>query len=259
MKIIENILVIEKNVTKQKKNEREVKIALEKEKELNELKSRFVSMASHEFRTPLSTILSSVSLIDKYPKTEQQENRKKHVTRIKSSVHNLIGILNDFLSLDKLEEGKTVLNTSKFELASFCASIVEEIQPLTKVGQKIILKQELKETNIVTDQHLLRNILNNLLSNAIKYSPENKEIFIRIKDDPNNFLIEIEDFGIGIPDKDKSHMFERFFRAKNAVNLQGTGLGLNIVKKYIELTGGKITFSSEENVGTIFKIIFPKN
>jgi PAS domain S-box-containing protein len=236
---------------------KEIQKALEKEKELSELKSRFVSMASHEFRTPLSTILSSISLLSRYKETHQQEKRDKHINRIKSAVRNLNGILNDFLSLSKLEEGKIENQPFEFKLDELCPEVIDEIQGLLKDGQKIT-HEGLDETLRVNwDKRLVKNILFNLLSNAIKYSEEGKEILLKERLRNGYLLIDIIDQGIGIPEADQSYLFTRFFRAANAMNIQGTGLGLNIVKRYIDLVGGSITFESQLNKGTTFTVCLP--
>ena len=255
--ITRQILVVEQNVTKQKKAENEIRKSLEKEKELNELKSRFVSMASHEFRTPLSTILSSVSLVQKYDSPENEDKREKHIIRIKSAVNNLTGILNDFLSLDKLETGKVENNPVEFDVVKFAEEMTEEMQAVAKKGQSVIYNHSGKNTKVFADKHILKNILHNLLSNASKYSDEGTEISFNTTSDKTNLKIEVRDRGIGIPEEEKQHMFERFFRAKNAVNIGGTGLGLNIVKKYTELLDGEIGFESKAGEGTIFTLLLP--
>ncbi len=236
------------------KSQVEVRNALEKERELNELKSRFVSMASHEFRTPLSTILTSASLIGRYTAPGTEEKRAKHVNRIKSAVGNLTGILNDFLSLSKLEEGKFDNHPEVFDLTQLIEKTIDEIKLITKPNQEIIYQHE--GTNEVTlDKKFSRNICINLLSNAIKYSEKN--IFINTSITSERIQIIVKDQGIGIPKEEQEYLFTRFFRAKNATNIQGTGLGLNIVRKYLELMNGSITFESELQVGTTFTITFP--
>jgi PAS domain S-box-containing protein len=239
------------------KKREELRTALEKEKELSELKSRFVTMASHEFRTPLSTILSSASLIARYNEPGQDEKRFKHVDRIKSSVNNLTGILNDFLSLGKLEEGKIQCTPSEFNLVSFSGDIIGEMKELTKHGQFITHKHHGETENVFLDKNLTRNICFNLISNAIKYSSEGKEIVLSTTARDQNVLIEVTDQGIGIPEDEQQHVFERFFRANNATNIQGTGLGLNIVKKYAELMGGSVAFRSVYRQGSTFSVTLP--
>ncbi len=240
-----------------KENKEELEKLLEKEKELNELKSRFVSTASHEFRTPLSTILSSVSLIGKYIKTEQQDKREKHIDRIKSSVHYLNGILNDFLSISKIEEGNTQNNPQIVLLQRFIENIIDDIQLTLKKGQTINYKSKHLTESISIDPKLLKTILFNLLSNASKYSNENEEIVFSLEIKNKSLSITIQDNGIGIPQADQIHLFSRFHRATNVSNIKGTGLGLNIVKKYVDLMQGNIQFESKLNEGTTFYVNLP--
>lgn len=229
--------------------------ALSKEKELSDLKSRFVSMASHEFRTPLSTILSSASLVAKYTETAQQENRDKHIQRIKTSVNNLTDLLNEFLSIGKIEDGKIIAHYAEFNLKEMLTVVCAEMQSLVKPGQKIIYTHT-GQAIVNLDPSLLRNIFLNLLSNAIKFSPEKGLINIRTAAEGKELTITVKDSGIGISKEDQEHLFERFFRGTNASNIQGTGLGLHIVSKYIELMDGQISYNSELEKGTEFIIKF---
>ncbi len=238
------------------KAEEEVRTALEKEKELNELKSRFVSMASHEFRTPLSGILSSVTLISKYSSADDEEKRNKHIQTIKSSVHNLTSILNDFLSLDKLEKGKIEYHPTHFNVVEFCKEILSELQNLCKKGQHLHYLPP-PEKEVFLDKQLLRSILINLLSNAIKYSDEEKEIYFSSELEDSKIVFTIRDQGIGIPELEQKHLFETFFRATNASAIQGTGLGLNIVKRCLHLMDGNIDFSSTIGKGSTFRVTLP--
>lgn len=244
---------------KLKNREEELKNALTKEKELGELKSRFVSMTSHEFRTPLATILSSVNLIQKYETTEQQEKRDKHINKIKSTVGHLVSILNDFLSMNKLEEGIIKVCVEEFDLMELIQETVEEMRTIKKPKQMIIIEPENFTILMNNDQRVLKNILINLITNSIKYSKETGHIFCRVKDSGEDQCIEIEDNGIGIPPEDQVYLFERFFRAANAMNIEGTGLGLHIVKKYLEMIRGKIDFESVPHVRTVFKVYIPKD
>lgn len=248
---------LEKEVVERKKAQDKVIKALEKERELNELKSRFVSMASHEFRTPLATILSSASLIKRYTDSETQEKREKHIDKIKSAIGNLNGILNDFLSLAKLEEGKTDLTVGEVDLLPLINEITGELETVLKEGQVIDFKLIGEARLISSDEKIIKNIIINLLSNAIKYSSENTRTLITLNFESDKIILSIKDEGFGIPVSEQQHLFERFFRAKNAINIQGTGLGLNIVKKYVEMLEGDITFESEENKGTTFHITLP--
>lgn len=233
----------------------ELALALSKEKELSDLKSRFVSMASHEFRTPLSTILSSASLVAKYTLSDEQEKRNKHIQRIKSAVHNLTDILNEFLSIGKIEDGKIITNLSRFNVKELISTICGELQGIVKKGQQIIYEHE-GDAYVVLDITLLRNVFINLLSNAIKFSPEESKILVNSKVDEDDIIFTIQDSGMGISAEDQGHLFERFFRGKNATNVQGTGLGLHIVGKYVELMNGHIECRSELEKGTSFNITF---
>lgn len=254
--IIETILVIEKNITEKKKVENEMQKSLDKERELNNLKSRFVSMASHEFRTPLTTILSSNTLLSKYTKEEEQDKRMKHIKRIRSSVNQLNSILNDFLSLDKIEEGVIEVKIIPFNLLTLCTDVIDILEGVIKTNQHIILDfqgaQEIK-----TDQNIVRVILMNLLSNASKYSNEDQNIELKVINEGGQVCFKVTDYGIGIPINEQKHLFVRFFRAKNVINIEGTGLGLNITQKFISLLGGNITFESIPNKTTTFTVQIP--
>lgn len=254
---LDRILVVEQNITRQKKAEDDIRLALSKEKVLNELKSRFVSMASHEFRTPLSTILSSTSLLARYEGEGFREKREKHQNRIKNSVHNLTNILNDFLSLEKLEKGKVNSQSSRFEWIPWCEDLIEEMQESAQEGQELRFTHKGEIAEVELDPQMVRNILLNLLSNALKYSPKAQPVDLISSVEGDLLSIEVRDRGIGIPQAEQEHMFERFFRARNAINIEGTGLGLNIVKGYLELLEGSIDFKSVENEGTSFFITLP--
>ncbi|HEU4718196.1 MAG TPA: HAMP domain-containing sensor histidine kinase, partial [Bacteroidia bacterium] len=236
----------------------EVMRALEREKELNELKSRFVTTASHEFRTPLGTILSSASLIARYEEPGDAEKRKKHTERIKAAVGNLTEILNDFLSLEKLEEGIVRSRPEKTDFSQLVREVTDDMKGISKKGQDIILEYK-GDREISIDRQLIRNAMINLIANAIKYSPEKKPVHVHITVGKARLQMSVADQGIGIPDEDQENIFERFFRAKNTINIQGTGLGLNIVKKYVELMDGKISFTSKLNEGTTFNVEIPLN
>jgi PAS domain S-box-containing protein len=240
---------------KLEKSENALTKALESERETNQLKTQFITTASHEFRTPLSTILSSASLISKYEEKDQQSKRLRHVDKIKNSVNHLIGILNDFLDLSKLEEGKVTLNPEHIALEEIIKTTFSELQGMLKPGQKLRLVSD-EEVMIHCDKKTLKNILFNLLSNAIKYSDEGL-IQVILTNQNNKISIAIKDEGYGIPEADQKYLFERFFRASNAGNIQGTGLGLSIVKRYVNLLGGSIEVESQENTGTTFTIEIP--
>ncbi|HTN21891.1 MAG TPA: PAS domain-containing sensor histidine kinase [Pelobium sp.] len=234
----------------------EVSISLEKEKELNQLKSRFVSMASHEFRTPLSSIQLSASLIEKYNQEYKDANINKHVNKIKNAVGNLTTILNDFLSLERLETGIVTPQPEEVDLVQFSEEITEELQMVAKQNQSIIYQHTGTKRLVNTDINLLKNCIINLIANAIKYSGENTFIEFNTEITDDKYYITIKDNGIGIPVSEQKHLFEAFFRAHNTGSIPGTGLGLNIVDRYIKLMFGRIEFKSEENKGTTFKLIF---
>lgn len=248
---------LQEQIAERKKAEDETKKALDKERELNELKTKFVSIASHEFRTPLSTVLSSASLVQQYKERGELEKIDKHIHRIKSSVNHLTAILNDFLSLGRLEEGRIEVIKELVSVDQFFKEIHEEIRPLLKEGQHIELTCELQQKQLPLDKRVLRNILFNLLSNASKYSAAYKPIHIYCQSKNDNLIITIRDEGIGIPEVEVKHLFERFFRASNVTNIQGTGLGLNIVKRYVDLLNGTIDFTSAEGKGSTFSITLP--
>jgi PAS domain S-box-containing protein len=248
---------LQETLAQLEKSKEELTLALSQEKDLSDLKSRFVSMASHEFRTPLSTILSSASLVAKYKEADEQEKRDKHIQRIKSAVHNLTDILNEFLSIGKIEDGKIQPNYSRFNMPELINSICNDLQGICKKGQKIKYLHEGK-TEVELDITLMRNVFINLLSNAIKFSPENSGINLLTKVDAREVFILIADAGIGISEDDQQHLFERFFRGKNVTNINGTGLGLHIVSKYVELMDGRIECTSELEKGTTFTITFQK-
>jgi PAS domain S-box-containing protein len=252
-----SILNLEEEVKERKKAEEEAHKALEKERELNDLKTKFVSIASHEFRTPLSTVLSSASLIQQYKDKGDLDKVDKHVTRIKSSVNHLTQILNDFLSLGKLEEGKIDIKNEKIQVLDFINDICEEVKSFLKEGQHIQIQCNDSVNEIDSDTRILRNIMFNLLSNASKYSETHKNILLRCAKENNQIHFTIKDEGIGIPKEDQKHLFDRFYRASNAGNVQGTGLGLNIVRRYVELLNGKINFSSDYGKGSSFIVSIP--
>ena len=242
------------------RSKEELSLAFEKEKELNELKSRFVTVASHEFRTPLSTILSSVCLLDKYKQADDSKKVEKHVHRIKDAVEGMKTILEDFLSLGKMEEG---LVRAHVELVgpeaidSILRDLLEELETTLGTDQHVRFVNTVAQ-EIRIDKKLIRNILINLFSNAIKFTPGAGEIIVRSYMEQGQFVISVADNGIGISDEDQQHLFERFFRATNAGHIQGTGLGLHIVSKYLELLNGSITIESALNKGTTVRIHIPQ-
>lgn len=254
---VDGYLGMAMDISERKKAEADLLAALEKEKELSELKSRFVSMASHEFRTPLSTVLSSAYLISKYEEREDHAKREKHVQRIVSAVNMLTDILNDFLSVGRIEEGKIQVRYSHFNLEELLRQIVAELNGLLKPGQEIVYRHQ-GPAQVMLDPSLMKHIIMNLLSNAIKFSPEQARIELQSNQEEQTISLSVTDKGLGIPEEDQQHLFERFFRATNATTIQGTGLGLHIVHKYTELMNGTVSCESRLDEGTTFRLSFPQ-
>jgi PAS domain S-box-containing protein len=239
------------------KSQQELNEALNKEKELGEIKSRFVSMASHEFRTPLSTILSSANLLSRYTATEDQDKRDKHIKRTKDAVRHLNTLLEDFLSVGKLEEGKIGVEPAPFALRELLEEVTEEMQSQSKPGQTIHWLYAGGQL-IDSDKRLVKNILINLLSNAIKFSEEGASILLQAESRPGGGVaISVRDKGIGISAEDQQHLFSSFFRGANAINIEGTGLGLHIVRRYLDLLEGNIRLESTLGEGTRVTIELP--
>jgi len=251
------VLELEDEIVKRKEAENKIKESLRKERELNELKTKFLSLVSHEFKTPLSGILTSTTLIGKYTESEQQEKREKHLKTIKSKVKYLNNILDDFLSVERLETGKVSYKFSDFPLSKVINEVIYDANMLLKDGQQINYPENIDDINLHFDEKILELILTNLINNAIKYSPENSLIDIQAFSEKNWLEIQIKDEGIGIPEKEQKYIFKRYFRAENALLNQGTGIGLNIIKSHLENLGGNINFTSKENQGSTFTVQLP--
>ncbi len=242
---------------KRKKAEADLQKIIIREKLINEMKARFVSMASHEFRTPLSTILASSQLASKYVTEDDQPKREKHFNRIATAVHHLNEILEDLLSIEKLEIGKLKANQEEFNIEDYVNALIKQIEPLLKNGQQLVYEHK-GNPKVMLDHALLRHILNNLVSNAIKFSKENDPIHIRSYNHFDGLMIAVKDQGIGIPKQEQANLFDRFHRATNAQNIEGTGLGLYIAEKYTKVMNGKIKCTSTEGAGTEFTLLFPQ-
>lgn len=253
--MVNNIGVIIKNISSLKKAEENLREALRKERVLGELKSRFVSMASHEFRTPLSTVLSSAYLIEKYTSAEDQPKRERHLQRIVSSVNMLTDILNEFLDIGKIEEGKLQTKFSAFNLEEAIGETTGEMKNTLKKGQQIHYRHEGNPV-VFLDHSLMKHIVMNLISNAGKFSSEGSVIDVMTSNQRGQVTLSVKDKGIGISEEDQKHLTERFFRGANAGNIQGTGLGLHIVSKYAEMMNGRIECRSELEKGTEFVVRF---
>ncbi|AJR03453.1 PAS domain-containing sensor histidine kinase [Siansivirga zeaxanthinifaciens] len=244
-------------IKKRKEAQNRTQNALKKEKELNELKTKFLSLVSHEFKTPLSGILTSAMLLAKYKLTEQQEKRDKHIKTISDKVHYLNNILNDFLSIEKLETGKMKYSFSTFKISKVVNEVIYNTNILLKEGQVINYPENIDDYSLHQDEKIVELTLSNLVHNAIKYSPENTIVDIQITQDSERTTFSIKDNGMGIPEADQKQIFNRYFRAENALLIQGTGIGLNIIKTHLENLGGTINFESELNKGSVFTFTFP--
>lgn len=234
----------------------ELALSLRVEQELGELKSRFVRMASHEFRTPLTTVLTSADLIAEFPGGHQQNIRLKYIDHIRTSVQHLNNILEEFLSVGRIEEGRIEANPANLDLTILVHDTVGDVQSLCKAGQTIDWQVECS-TPVRLDASLLRKILINLLSNALKYSGENAVTIVRAQCQENELTLTVQDQGVGISKEDQAHIFEQFFRAPSVVTVPGTGLGLYIITKYLELMGGAIDLQSNPDQGTTVTISLP--
>jgi PAS domain S-box-containing protein len=255
-KVEERTIILKEALQRLEESQRELSEALDKERELSEIKSRFVSMASHEFRTPLSTVLSSASLLSKYITTEDQEKRNRHIEKIKASVKHLNDLLEDFLSLGKLDEGKVGTSFDLVNLHEVIQDTVDEMKGLAKKDQHIEYEHLGKEI-IESDKKLLKNILINLVGNAIKFSDEGNPIYVHSTVADGTATVSVKDEGLGISEEDQQHLFSSFFRGRNATNIQGTGLGLHIVKRYLDLLGGEVFLKSELGKGTTITFTIP--
>lgn len=254
---VNEVLIVMQNVTGRRVAERKLVRTVEKEKQLSALKSRFVTMASHEFRTPLTTMLSSVFLLQNLSPDKYAQQKKTHLDRIARSIQTLTELMNDFLSIGRLEEGQVKAAYSSLEMKNFLTETIAELHGLLKRGQVILLHFSGEKTNIVTDRQMLTNILRNLVSNAVKYSAEGTRIDVYAECDQRELILRVADQGMGIPQEEQSEIFKRFYRAENATNIQGTGLGLNIVRKYVNILQGTISFKSKVNEGTTFTLRLP--
>jgi PAS domain S-box-containing protein len=260
-KVKERTLVLQEALNDLEKSRDELTEKLEQEKELHEMKSRFVSMASHEFRTPLTTILSSVSLISKYQKEEEQTQRDKHIQRIKNAVFSLTETLNDVLSLGKLDEGKVEVQLEEVNICDVLTQVQNEMELIVREGQEIEVHCD-SAVMAYCDSSLLHRAIVNLVSNAIKFSDDNTPLILSVSEkhslnDAKQVGVSVSNTGIGIPKDEQQKLFDRFYRARNAFNIQGTGLGLSIVKRCCELMNAQIEWESEENKQTTFTIYLP--
>ena len=248
-----------KNTNEQLTNSlQELENSLQKEKEIVNYKSQIVSTVSHQFRTPLSIILSSIELIEQISKTIPTEYQAKKYQDIKSSVSNMTTLLDDVLLLQKIEEGQVQVRLQEINFEKFCLTIIQEYELLAENNNRVIFNSNLHKKTILIDSTLLNNIVRNLLNNALKFSAKNK-VELTISSNNNNLVIRIKNYGISIPEKELDNIYKRFYRAKNAEGIEGTGIGLSIVKRNIELLKGVITVDSTIKNGTTFTVVLPMN
>lgn len=249
---------VEQRTAQLKEAEQNLREALRAEKELHALKSRFVSLASHEFRTPLSTIMGSAELIGLQTQKLANDNIDKHVARIRSKVREMTAMLNEFLSLERIDQGLVNYSPVEVDVPDYSIELIEELRPLAKRGQVIDYDHQGTERGVTLDRQMLGNVITNLITNAFKYSAEGSAITMRTAVSDQRLVITVADQGIGIPEEEQQHLFERFFRGSNATTVQGTGLGLNIVKRYLDLMNGTISFKSSGK-GTTFTVELPQH
>ncbi len=245
------------DITQRKRAEVELLSALQREKELSEMKSKFVSIASHELRTPLATILSSAELLEHYSESLSAEDRLKMLHGIQGAVKRMNAMIEDVLIIGKAEAGALQFEPKPVDLRDLCHKVVEELRGGVAKQHVIQFDHPFERDNLNLDEKLLRHILTNLLSNAVKYSPVGSTVSLLLTERDGQALIEVADQGIGIPPEDQARLFESFHRASNVGNRQGTGLGLVIVKKAVELHGGTISIESKVDAGTRISVRLP--
>lgn len=248
-----------RDITQLKQAEIDTRMALEKEREVGELRSSFVALVSHEFRTPLTIIQSSADLLENYNHKLSDEKKSKLFGRIQGAVRRMTNLLEDVLLIGKAEAGKLNFKPSLMDLVAFCGDIVENLQMSVSSKHKIEFIIPINYANVQMDERLLGHILSNLLSNAIKYSPQGGTVSFEIVFTSESALFRVQDTGIGIPKQDLENLFDSFKRASNVGNIPGTGLGLAIIKKCVDLHGGQINVESELGVGTKFTVRLPTN
>ncbi|MBC5796120.1 MAG: hybrid sensor histidine kinase/response regulator [Sphaerospermopsis sp.] len=240
----------------------ELQAALEKEKELSQLKSRFITMASHEFRTPLAIISSSSGILQKFSDRLSAERKEQHFQTIQNTIKHITQILDDVLMINRAEAEKIELHLEASDIIAFCRHLKEEIETTSNqhtINFYLDLGEEIMENYLIIqfDEKILRQILTNLLTNAIKYSPSHNLVNFSLTKNNNQILFKISDRGIGIPEADQANLFEPFHRASNVGTIAGTGLGLSIVKKCVDLHQGKINVESRAGEGTTFTVSLP--
>lgn len=251
-------LLLSKEVNKTSDIKKGIESALEKEKKHSEFKTRFVSIASHELRTPLGGILTSASLLEKYNTEGKPEQRKKHIDIIKGQVRILTSVLDDFLSLDRLDQPEIRVHLKKFSLHDFFSDFMKSFNEYRSDRDRLVYRHIGEEINIYQDSDLLLKIINNLVSNGLKYSSKDENVNVTSEIIGNMMIIKVKDQGIGIPEGEKDSIWDLFYRCENTSGIQGTGLGLNIAKLCSDLIEGTISFKSKKGFGTEFVLSVPK-
>ncbi len=250
---------LEDSIEKEKQVEMLLQNALSKEKDLNELKSRFISTTSHEFRTPLTSILSSMQLVQKYRKKWSDEKLEDQFERVKNSIFNLTGMLDDILTISHTDSGVIMFKPQVIDLHRLCLDIINEISNGTALKYKFNFDFESIEKDFFLDPKLIRFIITNLLSNAFKYSVEGGCAALNVSSSLKSIEISVSNEGIGIPEEDRENLFKPFFRGSNTGDIEGTGLGLSIVKRAAELHNGSVKFISAAGNETKFLVIIPRS
>lgn len=257
--MVESIRIREQMIREGKQAEDEMRLALEEEREVNELKSRFVSMVSHELRTPLTVLRTSLELLDRYGHVASEEKRQKYFQRSRVAIETMNQLIEDVLVIGKAEAGKLEFNPSAVNITAFCKDLVEELRMGLEHCHLIAFNSSGPRVVAYLDPKLLRSILNNLIANAIKYSPAGTQVEFNVSCQANVGTFQVRDQGIGIPEADQPRLFELFHRASNVNTIRGTGLGLAIVQQCVAQLQGEISFHSVEGVGTTFTVKIPLN
>ncbi|MGQ9850747.1 MAG: PAS domain S-box protein [Aggregatilineaceae bacterium] len=251
------ILVYVIDITERKRAEEELRKALEKERELSDLKTRFVSMASHEFRTPLTTIVSSTEILERYFDRLEPDQKAKHFQRVRAASHHMTQLLDEVLLLGRAEADQLQFRPQQIDIVALAQEVLEQVQPGAAPGVRFEESFQCPQPVLWLDEKLMRHILTNLLSNAVKYSPQGGTVRFMLACTGQELLIRVQDEGIGIPPKDLEHLFEPFHRGENVGTIQGTGLGLAITKRAVDLHGGTIVCESVVGAGTTFTVRIP--
>ncbi len=259
----EELAVVNKKLTEEIEKEKEIEMilrkSLSKEKELRELKSQFISTASHEFRTPLASIRSSAELIERYGKKWPEEKHASHLEKIKASIDYLTTLLDNVITVNSKEGGYFNYNPEQFDLLKLSEEIIAHLKASLDLNRKVVLNYNTQTKIFNLDPKLIRFIINNLVSNSFKYSHKEREIIVEFKTHNNTLHIVVTDFGTGIANEDIPHLFEPFYRSNSVRFIQGTGLGLTVVKHAVDIQSGQISFITEKNKGTVFTVKIPLN